>query len=252
VSAGRTKIDSHLASVGEQSAIRAGDGGFDVQVKGATDLQGGAITSTQAAVDAQVNRFDSPGGLTTSDIHNTASFRASSSGVSVGVGSQLGSSGAGVGSDQGNARSTTQAAISGIAGHTAARTGDAETGLAPIFDKDRVRDEVEAQVAITRAFGQQAGKAIGQYANDQLSKANRLQRQASQETDPASRAALLEEAQGLEATWQEGGTGRVALHMVAGALVGGLDGAAGAGLSQTVIPRLGEHIAALDLPVQAK
>ena len=51
VSASRTKIDSNLASVGEQSAIRAGDGGFDVQVKGATDLKGGAITSTQVAVN---------------------------------------------------------------------------------------------------------------------------------------------------------------------------------------------------------
>jgi len=172
--------------------------------------------------------------------------------VSVGVGSQLGSSGAGVGADKGSASSTTQAAISGIAGNTSARTGDAETGLAPIFDKDRVRDEVEAQVAITKAFGQQAGKAIGRYSNDQLNKAKDLERQAAQEADPTSRAALLSEAQALEETWKEGGAGRVALHMVAGALGGGAGVAAGAGFTQTAIPALGEHIAALDLPVELK
>ena len=110
----------------------------------------------ERAIDQGLDTFESDGGLTTSDIHNTASFSAKSSGVTVGVGSQLGSSGAGFGSDKGSASSTTQAAISGIAGNKAARTGDAEVGLAPIFDKERVRDEVDAQVAITKAFGQQA------------------------------------------------------------------------------------------------
>jgi len=252
ISAGKTKIDSNLASVGEQSGIRAGDGGFQVNVGGSTDLKGGAITSTQAAIDQDRNTFDSTGGLTTSDIHNTASFQASSSGVTVGVGSQLGSSGAGIGANQGSASSVTTAAISGIAGNADARTGDAETGLAPIFDKERVRDEVEAQVAITKTFGQQAGKAIGQYANEQLNKAKDLKQQAAEEADPTSRETLLREAQSLEDTWKEGGAGRVALHMVAGALGGGAGGAAGAGLTQTAIPALGEHIAALDVSVELK
>ncbi|MDP1685448.1 MAG: hypothetical protein Q8L67_09410, partial [Hydrogenophaga sp.] len=230
VSASRTKIDSNLASVGEQSAIRAGDGGFDVQVKGATDLNGGAITSTQAAVDAQVNRFDSEGGLTTSDIHNTASFSAKSSGVTVGVGSQLGSSGAGVGVDKGSASSTTHGAISGIAGNTAARTGDAETGIAPIFDKDRVRDEVEAQVAITKAFGQQAVPVAASYADG---KAVDLRRTGNEE-----------EAR----KWDEGGEYRVALHAGIGLLGGGVAGAVGAATGAIVIPAVGEEIAHLNLP----
>lgn len=230
VSAGKTKIDSDLASVGEQSAIRTGEGGFDVQVKGATDLKGGAITSTQAAVDAQVNRFDSEGGLTTSDIHNTASFSAKSSGVTVGVGSQLGSSGAGVGADKGSASSTTHAAISGIAGNKAARTGDAETGLAPIFDKDRVRDEVEAQVAITKAFGQQAVPVAASYADG---KAVDLRRTGNEE-----------EAR----KWDEGGEYRVALHAGIGLLGGGVAGAVGAATGAIVIPAVGEQIAHLNLP----
>ncbi|NIM42065.1 MAG: hypothetical protein GTN84_12645, partial [Hydrogenophaga sp.] len=56
-SASKTDIESEYASVGEQSGIRAGDGGFDVKVKGKTVLKGGAITSTQLAVDEQRNDF---------------------------------------------------------------------------------------------------------------------------------------------------------------------------------------------------
>ena len=44
--------------MGEQSCIRAGDGGFDVHVKGKTVFKGGAITSTQVAVDEQRNGFE--------------------------------------------------------------------------------------------------------------------------------------------------------------------------------------------------
>jgi filamentous hemagglutinin len=45
----------------EQSAIKAGDGGFNVNVKGDTTLTGGAITSTQAAVDGGKNSFSTGG-----------------------------------------------------------------------------------------------------------------------------------------------------------------------------------------------
>jgi hypothetical protein len=45
---------------------------------------------------------------------------------------------AGYGNASGEASSTTMAGISGIAGNARARTGDAETGLKPIFDKDKV------------------------------------------------------------------------------------------------------------------
>lgn len=230
VSTSKTKIDSEIASVSEQSAIRAGDGGFDVRVKGATNLKGGAVTSSQAAVHQDLNTFESVGGLATGDIHNTASFKASSSGVTVGVGSQLGASGAGIGSDKGSASSTTHAAISGIAGYKAARTGDAETGIAPIFDEGRVRDEVEAQAAITKAFGQQAVPVAASYADDQ---AVDLRRKGKEE-----------EAR----KWDEGGEYRVALHASLGLLTGGSAGALGAATGAAMIPVIGEAAAGLNLP----
>lgn len=230
VSAGATNIDSELTSVAEQSGIRAGDGGFDVKVQGKTTLKGGAITSTQAAMDAGKNDFDGRGGVELQDLQNTASYKAGSTGVTVGAGDQLSSSGAGVGSDKGDAQSTTQAAISGVAGNKGARTGDTESGLKPIFDKERVRDEVEAQVAITKGFGQQAVPAAARYADKQ---AVDLRREGKEE-----------EAR----KWDEGGEYRVGLHAVIGALTGGVQGAVGAAAGAAVVPTLGEAIAGLNLP----
>lgn len=229
-SASATNIDSEFTSVAEQSGIRAGDGGFDVQVQGKTTLKGGAITSTQAAVEEGRNRFDGQGGVALQDLQNTASYTAKSSGVTVGGGDQLSSSGAGVGADKGNAQSTTQAAISGVAGNQGARTGDTESGLQPIFDKERVKDEVEAQVAITKGFGQQAVPAAARYADDQA-------------------VALRKEGREEEARkWDEGGEYRVGLHAVIGALTGGVQGAVGAAAGAAAVPTLGEAIAGLNLP----
>jgi filamentous hemagglutinin len=229
-SAGRTRIDSRYASVNEQSALRAGDAGFDVQVAGMTSLQGGAITSTQTAIDEDKNRFDSAGGLELSDVHNRAAYEASGYSVTLGTGSHLGASGAGIGSGKGSATSTTHAAISGIAGKTDARTGDAESGIAPIFDKQRAKDEVGAQVHITKAFGQQAVPLASSYADG---KAVALRRQGDEE-----------EAR----KWDEGGEHRAGLHAALGLLTGGLAGAVGAGAGSLLIDDLGEGIASLNLP----
>jgi filamentous hemagglutinin len=117
VNAGKSSINSNYASVTEQSGIRAGDGGFNVRVQGNTQLTGGQITSTQAAVDNQLNSFttagqtaseaSNSGKLTITDLQNSARFNAKSSSATIGIGSQLGSSGAGIGSASGNASSTT-------------------------------------------------------------------------------------------------------------------------------------------------
>ncbi len=66
----------------EQSGIKAGDGGFQVNVQGNTDLKGGAITSTDKAVNEGKNSLTTAT-LTTSDIENKSSVNAQSTGFSV-------------------------------------------------------------------------------------------------------------------------------------------------------------------------
>nr|CUV15759.1 conserved protein of unknown function [Ralstonia solanacearum] len=74
------KIDSDFASVTEQSGIKAGDKGFQVNVRGNTDLKGAVIASTDKAVQDGVNSLTTAT-LTRSEIHNRAEYSASSIGI---------------------------------------------------------------------------------------------------------------------------------------------------------------------------
>lgn len=95
------RMNSDFASVTEQSGFKAGDGGFQVDVKGNTDLKGGAITSTERAIADDVNRLTTAT-LTTSDIENHAEYRASS----VGIGGGYSHSGGGTTSSDGGGNPT--------------------------------------------------------------------------------------------------------------------------------------------------
>ncbi|UEL24372.1 hypothetical protein K6106_02240 [Pseudomonas fluorescens] len=73
---------SNFESVTEQSGIRAGDDGFDIRVKGNTDLVGGVIASNDKAIAEGKNSL-STGSLTTSNLHNSAKASADSSGFTL-------------------------------------------------------------------------------------------------------------------------------------------------------------------------
>ncbi|MGE0332271.1 MAG: hemagglutinin repeat-containing protein [Ramlibacter sp.] len=250
VSAGKTTINSNYQSVGEQSGIKAGDGGFNVNVLGATDLKGGVISSTDKAHNDGKNSFASAGGVTLSDIQNSADYNAKGVSITAGYssapqdgdgnpvkdnnGNVIGGKpigGGGIGSDKGSATSTTQAGITGIAGNTAARTGDAETGIKPIFDANAVRDGINAQVSITATALPVVAKGWADFANEQQNKATTAQDKAC---------------------WAEGGACRVAGHMAIGALAGGATGAAGAGASQAIVPTIGDALRDTNLPDAVK
>lgn len=82
ISTSATKIDSAYTSVVEQSGLRAGDGGFQVTVQGHTDLQGGILSSSEQAIERDANRLTT-GTLSHSDLHNSATLSAESSGISI-------------------------------------------------------------------------------------------------------------------------------------------------------------------------
>ncbi len=157
-----------------------------MNVQGNTALVGGAITSTQAAVDQNKNTFQTGGTLTTSDIQNKASYEASSVSVSVGTSmaanTPMSMNGVGVGNKSDSAASTTAAGISGVAGDKAKRTGDKETGIAKIFDADKVRQDIQAQTAITQEFSKQASTAVQSYTQTQRKEVQEQIKTAS-ETD---------------------------------------------------------------------
>ncbi|WP_175538106.1 hemagglutinin repeat-containing protein [Pseudomonas sp. OV546] len=80
---GQQKMHSDYASVSDQSGIKARDGGFQVEVKGNTDLKGAIIGSTDKAVADGKNTFTT-GTLTSSDVKNKADYDATSINLSGG------------------------------------------------------------------------------------------------------------------------------------------------------------------------
>ncbi|QRO33536.1 hemagglutinin repeat-containing protein [Chromobacterium violaceum] len=101
------KMDADYASVQRQSGIQAGDGGFQLKVKGATTLNGAEIASTDKAAQDGKNSLQT-GALVLKDIDNHADFTASSVSVTAGSGGVSGMAMAA--SDHDN--STTRAGIS--------------------------------------------------------------------------------------------------------------------------------------------
>ena len=87
-------MHSEYASVSEQSGIKAGNGGFQVEVTGNTDLKGAVIASTDKAVADGKNTL-STGTLTSSDIKNKADYDATSINLSGGYGGKIGLDGKG-------------------------------------------------------------------------------------------------------------------------------------------------------------
>jgi filamentous hemagglutinin len=230
---GKTDINADYKAVGQQSGIFTGDGGIDLTVEGKTDLIGGAITTTDAAVAAGLNNYVSRGGITTQDIENTTSYDGDAIQVGVSLGNTTGKpqatmNGLGYGTDIDSDSSTTRAGITGIAGNSGITTDNRAEyagALENVFDANRVNEELGAQTQITQEFGKEAPKAVGDFA------ANR-------------QLALIEQGKVDEADkWAEGGAYRVAMHTLVGAIAtGSVDGALASGTTAVSIPAVSRYL----------
>ncbi|MET3590561.1 filamentous hemagglutinin, partial [Bartonella silvatica] len=85
ISLNKDKSSSDYHSVVEQSGIKAGDGGFKINVKDKTTLTGGLVAST---APAEKNSLTT-GSISTSDISNSAHAQASSQGLSISAGGPM-------------------------------------------------------------------------------------------------------------------------------------------------------------------
>ncbi|TDR79784.1 hemagglutinin repeat-containing protein [Paludibacterium purpuratum] len=117
-SASAANLNNNYLSVQKQTAIEAGDGGFQIKVAGNTDLQGAKIASSQAAIDNGLNTLTT-GSLTHSDIKNHAIYSGSS--MSVG-----GSSSPKQG-DQSTSEEASAGASTGAGGGESTGSGDTES-----------------------------------------------------------------------------------------------------------------------------
>ncbi|WP_080492388.1 two-partner secretion domain-containing protein [Burkholderia ubonensis] len=251
------------AGVNEQAGIQAGEGGFNVNVKGNTDLTGAAISST---ADPSKNTLTT-GTLTYRDIENHSTYNADSSGLSAGAG--VGVTGKAIGpgsvsgsggvtpmisqSDSGNEHATTRSGVSAGTINITNPTGQTQDvanlnrdtsnlngSVSKTPDVQHLLDQQADLMNATQAAGQVVAQGIGAYADTKQKEAQRAADAAKASGDTTAQAAYQAEAD----SWGEGGTNRVLMHTAGGALLAGLGGgnalagAAGAGLSSAFAGKL--------------
>ncbi|MDS0862682.1 hemagglutinin repeat-containing protein, partial [Burkholderia pseudomultivorans] len=264
-SVGQTKMNSDYASVIEQSGIKAGDGGFQIDVKGNTDLKGGVIASSDKAVQDNLNKLTT-GTLTHSDIENHASYDASSVGLSGGYGGTIGKDQKGKADNvnpvpgtsvpskggvsvappvvigaSGDANSTTK---SGVTGGTVTITDGAkqqqltgETAAEAVANINR--DTSNTSSALAPIFDKdkiQAGfditsqfiNQVGTFVDNRLKEADAAQAAAKNPNlTPEQRLQAQQQADQLTAEWGPGGTYRQVLSALTAAAGGNVTGGAG-------------------------
>ncbi|KAG9610117.1 hypothetical protein KCV01_g3350, partial [Aureobasidium melanogenum] len=208
----QSKVDSHYSSVNEVSGIKAGAGGFQLDVGGTTHLVGGKIASD---ADASKNLL-STGNLVYEDLHNESKYKASQ--ISFSGGSTIASNVAGaIGTaisaatpQHGNASSDTR---SGIAEGTIVVRNDPGKDLSGLDRKPTLEDEAlknaydAKKVADRQELTAQAGY-VGMRGVGDLSKWMADNAKTDQDRE----------------AWSDGGRNKVILHGVVGAAMASLGG----------------------------
>ncbi|WP_369072988.1 hemagglutinin repeat-containing protein [Burkholderia gladioli] len=244
----------NYAGVNEQAGIRAGDGGFNINVTGNTDLKGGLIAS-----DAEASKNSlTTGSLTFSDIQNQSHYDASSSGFSAGAttgdggmnysthGSASGKNAGGAAPMLGQNDSSSDSAItkSGVSAGTVTITDSANQKqdvaslnrdttntngtVAKLPDMQNLLANQADMMAAASAAGEAVSRRIGDYAD-------KMMKDAAANGDQA----------GVNA-WKEGGANRALMQGAGAALVTGLaggnavGGAAGAAIASIASGKLNE------------
>ncbi|MBR8132654.1 hemagglutinin repeat-containing protein [Burkholderia ambifaria] len=247
------------AGVNEQAGIRAGDGGFNINVTGNTDLKGGLIASE---ADASKNTLTT-GSLSFSDIRNQSHYDANSSGFSAGVttgdggmnygthGSTSGKNAGGAApmlgqSDSGSDSATTKSGVSaGTVTITDSAnqkqdvaslnrdTTDTNGTVAKLPDMQNLLSNQADMMAAASAAGEAVSRRIGDYAD-------KMMKDAAANGDQA----------GVD-SWKEGGANRALMQGAGAALVTGLaggnavGGAAGAAIASIASGKLNELSSAI-------
>ncbi|WP_307251252.1 hemagglutinin repeat-containing protein [Paraburkholderia graminis] len=242
------------AGVNEEAGIQAGDGGFNVNVKGNTDLKGAVIASD---ADASKNNL-ATGTLSYSDVQNSSSYNAHTGGIGGGVtagdgGANYGTTGSTSGhnaggaapmlsqNDSGSDSATTRSGISAgtisvtdVAHQTQdiaslnRDTSNANGTVAKLPDVNNLLDRQGDMMAAAGAAGEAVSRRIGDYAESKYKEAKANGDQA-----------------GMDA-WKEGGLARAGMQAAGAALVTGLaggnaiGGAAGAGIASIEAGKLNE------------
>lgn len=251
----KQSVDHNYQSATGQSGIAAGSGGFDITVKGNTDLKGGALTST-ALIDK--NSFTT-GSLTTSDLTNRQNTDSRSESLSVSYGSNWSSAAANA------ATSVTNTALGNLNSGKGLPADKNETSQTlSVISPSNVKitgtgnAEVDAKSAenVATLTSRDASTANGALVNNlTLQQAQDIPRQQQEAADRQRAAQLVGSVidnvigdVSAKNGWAEGGAAKIALHGLAGivqAKIGDgsvVTGAAAGMLNEALLPMMAEYL----------
>ncbi|MEN4580156.1 hemagglutinin repeat-containing protein [Pantoea agglomerans] len=258
LSLSQSKVNSEYASVGDQSGLFAGNGGYDIYVGNHTQLNGAVIASTAQSA----NNALSTGTLGWSDIDNHASYKASSSSISMGGGNEDNKMSGGAiptsANTHGSASGTTRSAVAD--GTITVRNGQAQTQnvadlsrdtdnanghIDKIFDKDKVARKLEFAQGM-QELGQRVAGDVSSYkmqaaedeTRERLLKANPQYASYSK----AELNNLIVNDAGYKAVAEKWGTGG-SYSMAAAAVTGVLGGLGASNLGAAAAGGMAPYIA---------
>ncbi|MGK9433404.1 hemagglutinin repeat-containing protein [Pantoea agglomerans] len=258
LSLSQSKVNSEYASVGDQSGLFAGNGGYDIYVGNHTQLNGAVIASTAQSADNAL----STGTLGWSDIDNHASYKASSSSISMGGGNEDNKMSGGAiptsANTHGSASGTTRSAVAD--GTITVRNGQAQTQnvadlsrdtdnanghIDKIFDKDKVARKLEFAQGM-QELGQRVAGDVSSYkmqaaedeTRERLLKANPQYASYSK----AELNNLIVNDAGYKAVAEKWGTGG-SYSMAAAAVTGVLGGLGASNLGAAAAGGMAPYIA---------
>jgi filamentous hemagglutinin len=254
----QSKVNSEYASVGDQSGLFAGNGGYDIYVGNHTQLNGAVIASTAQSA----NNALSTGTLGWSDIDNHASYKASSSSISMGGGNEDNKMSGGAiptsANTHGSASGITRSAVAD--GTITVRNGQAQTQnvadlsrdtdnanghIDKIFDKDKVARKLEFAQGM-QELGQRVAGDVSSYkmqaaedeTRERLLKANPQYASYSK----AELNNLIVNDAGYKAVAEKWGTGG-SYSMAAAAVTGVLGGLGASNLGAAAAGGMAPYIA---------
>lgn len=214
----KSKVDADFASVREQSGIQAGDGGFDVRVKGYTDLKGATIASSEQAVMDALNSL-STGTLTVSDIENRSEYKATGVSLSGGFSMSGGDKKRGGKTNgDGSAKKSENIPANNVAGKgsewSLQNFGNDASAVAPGYSKESGSDHSTTRsgisVGILEIRGQTAQEALtAKTADETVASINRdvltgdSANGLTKDWDPDKLAAQVKAQAGIAATFSQ-------------------------------------------------
>ena len=234
---GKTNIKADSKIVGQQTGFFANEA--DLVIKGKGTFTGAVFTTSEEAQANGKSNIVFKQGVTSTDIINTTSYEGDAISVGLSAGKikdkpQATMNGLGYGTDSDSDSSITKGGVSGyndLEGILLTTENREALGgkLESVFDASRVTEELGAQTQITKEFGKEAPKAVGDFFDNRI-KAIRADTALS---DTEKLAAIKK--------WDEGGIYRVAAHTALGALgTGSIEGAMTTGGVAAAAPTLND------------